>query len=136
MTTMLNRPAARQYRPVAEYDSLTSTRDIPVVTRRRQKNRTQKKVRLTPLYLTIGAGLALLVAFFVVVGGNYAAAGGPEPTGSRLVHVQPGETLTELAGRVAPEAPTAEVIDRLRDLNSLSGSGLQAGQALIAPSYR
>jgi hypothetical protein len=49
------------------------------------------------------------------------------------VRVQSGENLQHLAARVAPDAPTAQVVDRIRELNSLESVALDAGQPLIAP---
>jgi len=50
-----------------------------------------------------------------------------------VVRVQAGETLQELAERVAPETPVAQVVRRITDLNQLSSASLEAGQTLIAP---
>lgn len=50
-----------------------------------------------------------------------------------VVQVQAGETLQHLAGRVAPDAPVAEVVDRIRNLNQLESAAIDAGQTLIAP---
>lgn len=50
-----------------------------------------------------------------------------------VVRVQPGETLTELAGRVSPQLSTDTAVARIRDLNLLQAAPLQAGQTLIAP---
>ena len=50
-----------------------------------------------------------------------------------VVSVQAGETLQQLAGRVAPGVPAQAVVDRIRDLNQLDSAALDAGQTLIAP---
>ena len=50
-----------------------------------------------------------------------------------MVRVQAGETLQELAERVAPETPVAQVVRRITDLNQLGSSAVEAGQTLIAP---
>ena len=50
-----------------------------------------------------------------------------------VVQVQAGETLQQLAGRVAPDAPASQVMARIRDLNKLDSAALDAGQTLIAP---
>ncbi|HRD13443.1 MAG TPA: LysM peptidoglycan-binding domain-containing protein, partial [Mycobacterium sp.] len=50
-----------------------------------------------------------------------------------VVQVQAGETLQQLAGRVAPDAPAAQVMQRIRELNKLDSAALDAGQTLIAP---
>ncbi len=64
-------------------------------------------------------------------GGGPAAAQVPEQLA--VVRVQAGETLQELAQRVAPEAPVAQVVRRIADLNQLGSASVQAGQTLIAP---
>ncbi|BBZ75369.1 hypothetical protein MANY_07060 [Mycolicibacterium anyangense] len=50
-----------------------------------------------------------------------------------VVRVQAGETLQQVASRVAPDAPVAQVVQRIRDLNKLDSAALDAGQTLIAP---
>jgi predicted Zn-dependent protease len=50
-----------------------------------------------------------------------------------VVQVAPGESLQDVAHRVAPEAPARQVADRIRELNNLSSPALAAGQTLIAP---
>ncbi|WP_328354526.1 LysM peptidoglycan-binding domain-containing protein [Mycobacterium sp. NBC_00419] len=50
-----------------------------------------------------------------------------------VVRVQAGETLQQVASRVAPEAPVAQVVQRIRELNKLDSAALDAGQTLIAP---
>ena len=65
-----------------------------------------------------------------------SAATSPRPRRSdqlAVVQVQAGETLQQLAGRVAPDAPAAQVAQRIRELNKLDSAALDAGQTLIAP---
>ena len=50
-----------------------------------------------------------------------------------MVRVQSGESLQHLAARVAPDAPTHQVVERIRELNALESATLDAGQPLIAP---
>lgn len=50
-----------------------------------------------------------------------------------VVEMRPGETLHQLAARVAPQAMPEQVVDRIRELNKLGSSGAGAGQTLIAP---
>lgn len=69
-------------------------------------------------------------------GGSTAAAGGGlavAPEQLAVVHVQSGETLQHLAGRMVPDAPVAQVVERIRALNNLDSSSLETGQTLIAP---
>lgn len=85
-------------------------------------------------------GLALLAALITVWLGLVAqfgasAAGGTATVPDELgvVRVQDGESLTQLAARVAPGAPAGQVAMRIRELNRLDSAALDAGQTLIAP---
>lgn len=50
-----------------------------------------------------------------------------------VVEVQAGETLEQLAGRVLPEAPVVQTVERIRALNKLETASPVAGRTLIAP---
>ena len=52
-------------------------------------------------------------------------------TGSQGLYGE--ETLQQVAHRVAPDAPVGHVVDRIRELNQLESTSLDAGQTLIAP---
>ena len=65
--------------------------------------------------------------------GDRAAAPAAVPERLAVVQVQAGETLQQLAGRIAPEVPAGQVVDRIRDLNQLDSAAVDAGQTLIAP---
>jgi hypothetical protein len=83
--------------------------------------------------------LALIAAAFTVWLGLVAQFGGvvgesaAVPDRLAVIQVQSGETLQQVALRVAPDAPADEVMDRIRDLNQLQSAALDAGQTLIAP---
>jgi predicted Zn-dependent protease len=70
-----------------------------------------------------------LVAQFGGVTGESASV----PDRLAVVQVQTGETLQQVAHRVAPDAPVSQVVDRIRELNKLDTVALDAGQTLIAP---
>ncbi len=70
-----------------------------------------------------------LVAQFGGVVGSEAAI----PGRLAVVQVQAGETLQQVAQRVAPDAPVGDVVERIRELNELESVALDAGQTLIAP---
>lgn len=55
------------------------------------------------------------------------------PSTTAVVQVQAGESLSELAGRVAPHAPTAAVVERIVSLNGLAGAAVRAGESLVVP---
>ncbi len=83
--------------------------------------------------------LALLAGGFTLWLGMVAQLGGPTeepmqlPTRLSVVYVEAGETLQHIAARVAPDAPAGSVVERIRELNKLETSTVQAGQTLIAP---
>ncbi len=90
--------------------------------------------------LATTVGLAVLAALITVWLGEVAqlgasAAGGATAVPDRLavVRVQNGESLRQLAARVAPGAPADRVAERIRELNRLDSVTLDAGQTLIAP---
>ncbi len=87
--------------------------------------------------VTVGlAGLAALITLWLgLVGHVSGSSAAPEqmPDQLAVVQVQAGETLQQLAGRVAPDAPASQVMARIRDLNKLDSAALDAGQTLIAP---
>ncbi|OBA60300.1 hypothetical protein A5647_15175 [Mycobacterium sp. 1100029.7] len=62
--------------------------------------------------------------------GDSAAA---VPDRLSVVQVEPGESLQDVAHRVAPAAPARQVADRIRELNNLNSPMLTAGQTLVAP---
>lgn len=83
------------------------------------------------------AGAAALITLWL---GSVAQSGGvtgatPEVVPDRLavVQVEAGESLQQVAARVAPEAPTGPMVDRIRELNKLGDAGPVQGQTLIAP---
>jgi hypothetical protein len=83
--------------------------------------------------------LALLAAGFTVWLGLVAQFGGVVGTSARVpdklavVQVESGETLEQIAQRVAPDAPVGQVVDRIKELNELDSAAVDAGQTLIAP---
>lgn len=93
-------------------------------------------LRLTGRGRFVVAVIAILVALFGVFASQRAVAGEP----GSAVAVTPrtvvaGETLWDIASsQAAPGQDVREVIDALVELNSLSGSDLQAGQELLVPA--
>jgi hypothetical protein len=82
------------------------------------------------------AGLAALITVWLIAlaqarSADMAPTSVPEQLA--VVQVQPGENLRRLASRVAPDAPVAGVVERIRELNELDSAALDAGQTLIAP---
>lgn len=93
-----------------------------------------------PVSTAVTISLAVLAALITLwlgslanFSGERAAAPAPTPDELAVVQVQAGETLQQLAGRVAPGASAVQVAERIRDLNKLDSSAVNAGQTLIAP---
>jgi LysM repeat protein len=77
----------------------------------------------------------MLVAFVAFSSLRVATQAGTAPTGpaTATVTVHPGETLWQIARRVAPGDDTRDTVLRIRELNALDTSVVQAGQRLIVP---
>lgn len=89
---------------------------------------------------TVTVALAALAALITVWLGSIAhfssdraSAASAVPEQLAVVQVQAGETLQQLAARVAPDAPAGQTVERIRDLNKLVSVAVDAGQTLIAP---
>ncbi|MFC3244394.1 hypothetical protein ACFOJ6_21365 [Gordonia humi] len=80
--------------------------------------------------LGVGAVLAGAVWLVAVVGSNVEDAATPSTPGStQVVHVRTGESLSDVAQRIAPTLPVAGVVEQLRELNHLDTAGLQGRSA-------
>lgn len=89
------------------------------------------------------SGLSAVVATFVITAGVVAgldaianlrlAQTDSVPTSTDSVQVRRGESLGDVAARVAPEAPVAQVVDRIVELNAMPGAEVRPGQVLISP---
>lgn len=83
----------------------------------------------------VGIGLMMLVLFLMFFGRVVESGAAPANTGTAVVHVQSGESLGDIASRIAPEMPTEAVVEKIMDLNAMSNSALSPGQSLVAPIY-
>jgi len=83
------------------------------------------------------AGTAALITLWLgllaQVSADRAPSVGPQQDRLTVVQVQAGETLHQLAGRIAPDAPTGLMVQQIRELNKLDSAAVDAGQTLIAP---
>ena len=99
---------------------------------------TASPVRLTRRGRLAVLVLLLLAAFAAgtLLGARSAAVPlGPEPEPTRMVTVQPGQTLWDIASRAAPGTDLREVVEEIVRVNSLSSAGdLQIGQRLSVPT--
>jgi hypothetical protein len=81
-------------------------------------------------------GLLTFVACLglAAVNGLSSVGSQPVPAGVATVQARTGETLPELAHRVAPDSPVDDVVDRIVALNHLTDTTLHAGQPLQVPA--
>lgn len=81
-----------------------------------------------------------VVAFLSVCGlallGMQAQPGEPVPEATTVVEVGAGETMWQVARRLAPESEPGAVVQRILELNQLPGSAVQPGQPLQVPDGR
>ena len=117
--------------------ALTSTASRPIEL---APSTRQAPVRMTSrgrVVFVLALVLVAVLAVSMLRTGTQAGAG-TQSTGSatRTVTVHPGETLWQIALQVAPSDDPRDTIDRIRDLNSLDTTVVQAGQRLIVPAAR
>ena len=87
----------------------------------------------TVLLALIAAAFTVWLGLVAQFGAATAGSASEVPDQLGVVRVQSGESLGHLAARVAPDAPTHQVVERIRELNALESGTLEAGQPLIAP---
>ncbi|MEB3068883.1 LysM peptidoglycan-binding domain-containing protein [[Mycobacterium] vasticus] len=87
----------------------------------------------TVLLALIAAAFTVWLGLVAQFGAATAGSAPAVPDHLGVVRVQSGESLQHLAARVAPDAPTHQVVERIRELNALESGTLDAGQPLIAP---
>lgn len=86
--------------------------------------------RLVVVALTL---LALAGALLVATGGASSAGESGRSVVQPVVVVQPGQTLWELARRVAPGVDPRTTVAQIRELNSLPSATVMPGQRLAVP---
>ncbi len=95
-----------------------------------------------PSVLRLGRVARLVAAATVtlaVVGGLGWVGMAPSPgipAETVVARVGAGETIWDVARRVAPEYDQRAVVERIRQLNGMAGSALQPGQQLQVPRGR
>jgi nucleoid-associated protein YgaU len=99
----------------------------------------QGRLRITArgyAVLTFLVALPLVVAAFVFAtnGGGAVATDQSSHASFSYLTVQPGDTLWQLAGKIAPSADPRDVISDIEHLNQLSTSDVQPGQRLAIPA--
>ncbi|WP_408632372.1 hypothetical protein [Mycobacterium basiliense] len=76
--------------------------------------------------------LGLMAQFGDMFNGATGDSSADVPDRLAVVRVEAGESLQDVAARVAPDAPVRQVVERIRELNALVSTPA-AGQTLIAP---
>lgn len=84
--------------------------------------------------------VAAAVVTLALVGGlgwlADAVSGPAVPERTSVVRVGAGETVWDVAARVAPQSDPRAVVERMRELNGLVGSAVEPGQQLTVPTER
>lgn len=95
-----------------------------------------RRRRITPvttvLLALVAGGITLWLGLVAQFGGVVGAEAGV-PGRLAVVQVQTGESLQQVAQRIAPGAPVGDVVESIRELNELESVAVNAGQTLIAP---
>jgi LysM domain len=124
-----SRPAARSRRGPARYSARLGVASSPCPPMASCSPHHTRR-RLVAL-LIVGLVTAVAVVGFALLRAAAVDDGVPERT--TVVEVRRGETLWELAERVAPQSPPHAVVERIRELNGLRGSIVHPGQPLLVP---
>ncbi|MGL4304989.1 MAG: LysM peptidoglycan-binding domain-containing protein [Mycobacteriaceae bacterium] len=129
--------AAQRYASARKVVTHPAGRSVPSGKVRAPMSRTPhvaqaEKVKASSVLL-LSFMAALVTMGFIGLANLQAQESAAIPGNLGVVQVQEGETLSDLAARVAPDAPQSGVIAQIRELNSLSTSALNTGQTLISP---
>lgn len=90
---------------------------------------------LRTLPLVILMALIVTLALIVDVFGSAASASNSDkPSGAIEYTVGYGDTLWGIAGQLDLDSPRAEVVQRIGELNQLTGSGINVGDTLFVPA--
>jgi predicted Zn-dependent protease len=96
-----------------------------------RRGRALARLAAVVVLAAVGIGLMLLLT-----GAFGPAAAGTEPTApaTRVIVVQPGQTLWSIAAQVAPKADRRDTIARIVELNALANSSVSAGARIAVPT--
>jgi len=83
--------------------------------------------------LVVTAPLVVAAFGFALNGGAASAGADVSSIAFEHVTVQPGESLWQLAGEIAPSHDPREVVSDLVQLNQLGSAEVQPGQSLAVP---
>ncbi|TSD96058.1 hypothetical protein FOS14_16995 [Skermania sp. ID1734] len=130
-----SRPATR--RPVSPFEPRRGATDRrSAITVSRAAHPLDRAASARPSWLaTIAAGLVSVAVVLAIVGlAQWRTAQLADNSGVVTVEVHRGEALSDVARRVAPDRPVAEMVSRILDLNGMSSAGVVAGQSLLVPA--
>ncbi|WP_344875275.1 LysM peptidoglycan-binding domain-containing protein [Allokutzneria multivorans] len=116
--------------PVARHAGIAS-RAVACRVRRRS---VAERVRGVLVALALTAVAVVALGLLAQLRGIGDGPGVPEAVS--IVEVGPGESLWQLARRVAPDSPSGAVIERIVELNELSDHVVHPGQPLRVPDGR
>lgn len=119
------RPVALEQFFAPEYDG--DEQGLEVVRPRPSSLRLTQRGRL----VVFGATLAAMLGLGFVAATGSLASDQPEPT--RVVTVQPGQTLWDIASRVSAGGDVRATVAHLEAINHLDNTTLQVGQHLRVP---
>jgi len=92
--------------------------------------RLTRRGRLVIVLMTLAAAFGV----FTMRGAPAASTGDVHHMRTATVVVSPGETVWDIASRVAPSADPRAVVDRIEELNALPDAGsIRVGQPLLVP---
>jgi len=95
-------------------------------------------VRLTRRGRLVVVVAALLVAFaigvFATAAGSVATQHPGTPAPTKIVQVDSGDTLWDLASGLAGDGDVRAMMEQIKQLNALDSAELQAGQRLVVPA--
>lgn len=89
--------------------------------------------RVTVLLALLAGLITLWLGSLAQFGSARAGVAATTPERLAVVVVGAGESLHQLAGRIAPDAPAAQVVERIKGLNELDSGSVDTGQTLIVP---
>ncbi|MGA8993293.1 MAG: LysM peptidoglycan-binding domain-containing protein [Nocardioidaceae bacterium] len=108
----------------------TASRALPVHAGQAPALRLTRRGRLA---VAVGL-LAVTTAVVLAMGLRSAAAGGgADPVPTRTVQVAPGDTLWGIAATVSGPGEVRETVFRIKELNSMTGAALRAGERIAVP---
>ena len=98
----------------------------------------QARIRAPRLTKAVRLAAAVAVTLVVVGGAGWMgqAASPGVPVETALTRVGAGETVWDVAQRVAPRSDQRAVVERIRQLNGMADSAIQPGQQLQVPDER